>query len=298
MNTANITRLILLAAIWGGSYALMRVVAPVFGGWDTALLRVLIAGAALVGFAMIVRADLQWRRWWKQYLFVGLFNSAIPFALISHAMKTLPAGYGAIINSLSPFFGMIFAAILLSERITWPRIVGLLLGLGGVFLLVNLGPIAITPSVIIGVLCCTLATLSYGFISVWVKKHVTGAPPLGIAGAALLLSGLAMTPVSLTLGSHPTTMPPLHVWIALLALALVCSAIAYLLYFRLIKDLGPTKAISVTFLIPFFGVLWGAIFFDERLTLGAAAGGALVLIGMTLVLGLWPRPLKADTSTD
>lgn len=293
MNTISVVRLFALAAIWGGSYALMRVVAPVFGGWDTALLRVLIAGIALVGFAMIIRADLQWRRWWKHYLFVGLFNSAIPFALISHAMKTLPVGYGAIINSLSPFFGMIFAAILLGERITALRVVGLVMGMAGVFLLVNLGPIAITPSVVIGVLCCTLATVSYGFISVWVKKHVTGAPPLGLAGAALLLSGLAMMPASLALGTHPTTMPPMHIWVALLALALVCSAIAYLLYFRLIKDLGPTKAISVTFLIPFFGVLWGAIFFDERLTIGAFTGGALVLVGMTLVLGLFPRTRPA-----
>jgi drug/metabolite transporter (DMT)-like permease len=289
MTLTDISRLFCLAAIWGGSYALMRVVAPVFGGWDTALLRVLIAGTALVGFAMIVRADLECRRWWKQYLFVGLFNSAIPFALISHAMKTLPAGYGAIINSLSPFFGMIFAVILLGERITWQRITGLVMGLGGVFLLVNLGPIEITHSVIIGVLCCALATLSYGFISVWVKKHVTGAPPLGLAGAALLLSGLAMMPFSFALGTHPTAMPSLHVWVALLTLALVCSAVAYLLYFRLIRDLGPTKAISVTFLIPFFGVLWGAIFFDERLTPGAMAGGAMVLLGMALVLGLWRR---------
>jgi drug/metabolite transporter (DMT)-like permease len=289
MNISDIARLVLLAAIWGGSYALMRVVAPVLGAWDTTWLRVLIAGFALVGFAMIIRAPLEWRKWWKHYLFVGVLNSAIPFALISYAMKTLPAGYGAIINSLSPFFGMLFAAIMLNERITLSRVVGLGLGLLGVYLLVNLGPIAITRDVIIGVACCVAATFSYGFVSVWTKKYITGAPPYGVAGGALLLAAIAMTPFSLALGSHPTSMPSMTIIVCLLALALVCSAVAYLLYFRLIKDVGPTKAISVTFLIPFFGVTWGAIFFDERLTLGAIGGAALVLIGMSLVLGLWQR---------
>ena len=291
MKFSDLLRLLALAAIWGGSYALLRVVAPVFGGWDTAWLRVSIAGVALVTYATLTASQLGWKVWWKQYLFVGVFNSVIPFALIGFGMKTLPAGYGAIINALSPFFGLVFAAFMLAEHISATRILGLVLGFVGVTLLMNLGPVPLTHDVLLALGACVIATMSYGFASVWVKKHMQGAPSMGLAGGALVVAGTAMTPFSLTFGQIPTDMPSATVWLSLLALAIVCTAIAYLLYFRLIADLGPTRAISVTFLIPFFGVAWGAVLFDEQLTRGAIGGGLVILLGMSLVLGVFPlRP--------
>jgi drug/metabolite transporter (DMT)-like permease len=284
MSVSNLIRLFALAAIWGGSYAFMRVVAPVYGGAGTSWLRVSIAGAALVAYATIMREDLQWQKFWKQYLLVGLMNSAIPFALIGYAMKTLPAGYGAIMNALAPFFGTLFAALILGEALTARRVAGLVIGFAGVATLVNLGPLELDRTVLLAIGACLLATVSYGFISVHIKKHVKGAPNMGMAGGTLLLAAAAMTPVAAPTVSY--VVPSLKVALCLLALALLCSGVAYLLYYRLIRDVGPTKAISVTFLVPFFGVLWGAVFFGERLTIGAAAGGAMILLGMALVLGL------------
>jgi drug/metabolite transporter (DMT)-like permease len=284
MSASDLMRLLALAAIWGGSYALMRVVAPVYGGAGTAWLRISIAGLALIAYAAVTSEDLQWRKFWKQYLLVGLMNSAIPFALIAYAMKTLPAGYGAIVNAMAPFFGTLFAALMLGEALTARRVSGLIVGFAGVATLVNLGPLDMDRTTMLAIGACLLATVSYGFISVYIKKHVKGAPNMGMAGGTLLLAAIAMTPVAAPTVSYVA--PSLKVALCLLALALLCSGVAYLLYYRLIRDVGPTKAISVTFLVPLFGVLWGAIFFGERLTIGAAAGGVMILLGMALVLGL------------
>ncbi len=286
MKYTDIARLFALAAIWGGSYALMRVVTPVFGGIGTMWLRVAIAGLALLAYAQLTRADLAFAKFWRQYLLIGLLSSALPFSLIGFAMQTLPAGYGAMLNASSPFFGALFAALLLAERLTALRVLGLGIGFAGVAMIVNLGPLAVTPEVLLAAAACIAATASYGFISVYIKKYVKGAPNMGLAAGTLLLAAGATAPLAMPITTWVTPSPV--VLLCLLALALLCSAVAYLLYYRLIADIGPTKAISVTFLIPFFGVAWGVVFLGERLTSGAMAGGLLVLLGMTLVLDLLP----------
>jgi drug/metabolite transporter (DMT)-like permease len=286
MKINDLIRLVALAAIWGGSYSLMRVVAPVFGGIGTMWLRIGIAGVALVVYAQLTRQELGFAKFWKQYLFIGIMSSAVPFSLIGFAMKTLPAGYGAMLNATSPFFGALFTALLIGERLTLMRIAGLVIGFCGVAMIVNLGPIAMSSDVVIAAAAGIAATASYGFISVYIKKYVKGAPNMGLAAGTLLLAAIATFPVAIPLTTW--VVPSLNVLWCVMALAFFCSGVAYILYYRLIMDVGPTKAISVTFLIPFFGVAWGAIFFDERLTIGAIAGGALVLLGMTLVLGLLP----------
>ncbi len=154
-------------------------------------------------------------------------------------------------------------------------------------MLVNLGPLALNNATLLVIGACLLATASYGFISVYIKKYVKGAPNMCMAACMLLLAALAVTPVAVPL--TPWVNPSATVLLSLLGLALLCSGVAYLLHYRLIHDVGPTKAISVTFLIPFFGVLWGAIFLGERMTLGAVLGGIIILIGMTLVLGIGAR---------
>jgi drug/metabolite transporter (DMT)-like permease len=284
VRPADLVRLVTLAAIWGGSYALMRIVAPVLGGIGTAWIRILIAGALLSMYALSIGTSLEWKTWWKHYLLIGLMNSAIPFSLIAFAMQTLPANYGAIINTLSPLFGAIFAFFMLGEPIGTRKILGILLGFIGVAALVRLGPIPVTAEVLVGALACALATACYGFVSVYTKKHTAAAPMLGLAAGALLLPGILMTPLALP--SMPNSIPSAEVILGALVLAVLCSAIAYLLYFRLIRDVGPTKAISVTFLVPIFGVFWGVIFLHEIVTPTTLLGGATILIGMALVLGI------------
>jgi drug/metabolite transporter (DMT)-like permease len=284
LSPTSLVRLVLLAAIWGGSYGLMRVVAPVFGGVGTAWSRIAIAGAALWLFVLALNAPLAMRRWWKQYLFIGFMNSALPFSLIAWGMKTLPAGYGAILNAAAPFFGALFASRMLGESMTPMRLIGMLLGVIGIALIVNLGPLPVNADVLLAVFACLAATVSYGFVIVYTKKYVHEAPNLGMATGSMLLPAVVLSPIGI---AHlPTGVPSATVLVALVALALVCSGVAYILYFRLIRDIGPTRTIAVTFLVPVFGLIWGAVFFGERLTLGAALGSALVLSGLALVLGL------------
>ena len=286
MNNADIARLLCLAALWGGSFSFMRVVAPVFGGIGTMWLRIGIAGLVLLAYARITHVDLGFGKWWKQYLFIGLMNSALPFALFAFAMKTLPAGYGAILNGAAPFFAAIFAALMLKEKLSTARMVGLLLGFTGVGVVMNLGTLTLDHETLVAAAACIAATCSYGFIIVYTKKYTQGAPNMGIAVGTLLLPAIVVTPLGAA--SVPAAWPTAIVLFSLLGLAIFCSAIAYLFYFRLICDVGPTKAITVTFLVPVFGVIWGALFFGESLNGGALLGGVLVLLGVALVLEVVP----------
>ena len=286
MNNADIARLLCLAALWGGSFSFMRVVAPVFGGIGTMWLRIGIAGLVLLAYARITHVDLGFGKWWKQYLFIGLMNSALPFALFAFAMKTLPAGYGAILNGAAPFFAAIFAALMLKEKLSMARMAGLLLGFTGVGVVMNLGTLTLDHETLVAAAACIAATCSYGFIIVYTKKYTQGAPNMGIAVGTLLLPAIVVTPLGAA--SVPAAWPTAIVLFSLLGLAIFCSAIAYLFYFRLIRDVGPTKAITVTFLVPVFGVIWGALFFGESLNGGALLGSVLVLLGVALVLEVVP----------
>lgn len=257
-------------------------------------LRISIAGVVLLAYALAIQEDLQFRRWWKQYLFIGVMNSALPFALIAFAMATLPVGYGAILNAMSPFFAALFAALMLNERLTVPRMFGMVLGLGGVGIIINLGPVPLNAATLTAAAAAIAATCLYGFMIVYTKKYTQGAPNMGIAVGTLILPALLVTPLGLN--SVAPVMPSISVVLSLLGLAVLCSAVAYLLYYRLIRDVGPTRTISVTFLIPVFGVAWGAIFFGETLNGSALFGGLVVLIGVALVLGVLPfrRKLQKD----
>ena len=195
MNNADIARLLCLAALWGGSFSFMRVVAPVFGGIGTMWLRIGIAGLVLLAYARITHVDLGFGKWWKQYLFIGLMNSALPFALFAFAMKTLPAGYGAILNGAAPFFAAIFAALMLKEKLSTARMVGLLLGFTGVGVVMNLGTLTLDHETLIAAAACIAATCSYGFIIVYAKKYTQGAPNMGIAVGTLLLPAIVVTPL-------------------------------------------------------------------------------------------------------
>ncbi len=284
MRAADLVRLLTLAAIWGGSFIFMRVLAPVLGPVVTADLRVLIAGVALLGYFKVIKFDPDWHRYWFQYLLIGGVNSALPFFLFSFAALHIPASLSVILNSTAPLFGAIFSAIWLGERLTGLKILGLLIGAAGVALVVKVGAIKTDSMFLWAVAACTFAAICYGLAATYIKRRGNGAKPMGIAGASQLMAGLLLLPVipfSPVRGS--ITLP---VVVGVLVFSLLCSAIAYLLYYRLIEDLGPTKALTVTFLMPVFGMIWGALLLSETITLGMIGGTALILLGTTLVLGI------------
>lgn len=289
MRKQDIASLTLLAAIWGGSYALMRIVAPVLSGMGTAWVRMLAGGILLCAYAWMVGSRLDMRKWWKQYLFVGALSSAIPFSLIGYGMKTLPASYGAVLNALSPLFGALFSAVLLGEKLSGRKLAGIALGFFGVAILVRLGPVEVTAELLLAAGACVLATASYGYFAVHTKKHLGAAPNMGLAAGTLLLPALPLT--FFAAPNLPASLPSTTVLLATGALAVICSGVAYVIYFKLIRDVGPTKAISVTFLIPVFGVIWGVLFLGETIDHTTLIGTATILAGMALVLGVArPRP--------
>jgi drug/metabolite transporter (DMT)-like permease len=201
MRTADLFRLLVLAAIWGASFLFMRIVAPVLGALWTAETRVTLAGIAMLLFMAATGRNMEFRKNWKQYLALGTLNSALPFALFSFAALTLPAGYSAIVNATSPLWRALVGAMVLGERLTARKLGGLLIGVAGVAFLVRLGPAQFTPQVLLAAVACLAAALCYGIAGAYSKKKTPGiAPPLMATGsqlgaAAVLLPFLALLPV-------------------------------------------------------------------------------------------------------
>jgi drug/metabolite transporter (DMT)-like permease len=282
MRSSDLFRLISLAAIWGASFLFMRILAPVLGALWTAEVRVGIAGAVMLGLMWLSKRTMSIGENWKQYLILGGINSALPFALYSYAALTLPAGYSAIVNATSPLWGALMGAVFLGEQLTGRKMLGMLVGVIGVSLLVRLGPVQFSNALLLAVLACVGATVCYAIAGIYSKKQSTKMAPLQMAtgsqcGAALVL--LPFLPLAPIRGEITLT-----IMLVAAALALLCSAVAYVIYFRLIRDLGPTKALTVTFLIPLFALLWGYIFLQEVITASTVIGCAGVVIATWLVV--------------
>jgi drug/metabolite transporter (DMT)-like permease len=271
-----------LAAIWGASFIFLRLAAPAFGALALAETRVLLAGIALLAYAVVIGRGIPRFADWRTHLVIGAFNSGIPFALFSFAALHIGASYMAVLNATSPLFGALFGATLGRERIGGGKIVGLLLGIAGVALLVGLGPVAMTGWTVAAAAASLGASACYAFAGQYAKAHGAIMTPLALAlGSQLAAAAVLALP---TLFALPSTLPPPSAVASAVALALVCTAAAYLAYFRLLVRIGPVRALTVTFLIPVFGLLWGALFLGEPITAGMIAGCATVLLATRLVL--------------
>jgi drug/metabolite transporter (DMT)-like permease len=282
MRPADILRLTALAAIWGGSFAFMRALAPVLGPVLTAGLRVTLGGLVLLALFRVLGVDLQARARWRQYALLGLLNTALPFLLYSWAALHIPASLMVILNSTAPLFGALCAARWLGERLTPAKLAGIALGIGGVAMVSGIGPALAGAHTWAAIAACLCASACYGLAGTYVKLHAREAKPQGIAALTQLWAGAALLP--LTPLAPPAGPFTALVALNLLGLALLCSAVAYLLYFKLIADVGPSKALTVAFLMPPFGMLWGALFLGEAITTPMLLGCALILAGTGLVL--------------
>jgi drug/metabolite transporter (DMT)-like permease len=283
----DLARLVALAMIWSASFVFFRVLVPTLGAIPTATMRVLIAGVALVAWLAATgqRADL--RHHWRAYLFMGVVNSAIPFVLFAHAAYTLPASVMAILNASTPLFTSLIAARWLGERLDARKLAGIAAGVAGVALVTGGGAID-SPAAWLAVAACLGATLCYGISGVWLKRNGSTLSPYVVAGWSQLFAGLVLLPAA---AYAPPAGPITPAVVAnLLGLALLCSAVAYLIYYRLIRDIGPTRTMTVTFLIPVFGIAWGALLLGERITWPVVAGTLLIVGGTAAVLVRRPAP--------
>ena len=280
MRPADTARLVALAAIWGASFLFNRIAAPVLGPVVTAEVRTLIAGVALAGYFALIGYQTEWRRWGRHYVVVGIFSSALPFLLWAYAALTVTAGVLSVLNATSPMWGALCGAVLLRERMSARRIVGLAVGIVGVALVTR--PTGGATLHYPAIAAALVAAFSYGLIATYIKRYAPDVPSRGMAAGTQLAAGILLIPM-IPLWP-PAAAPTPLVAASMLALGLLCGAVAYLLYFRLVTDLGATRALTVTYLIPVFGVLWGALFLGESVSLSMLAGGVLVVLGTVLVL--------------
>jgi drug/metabolite transporter (DMT)-like permease len=283
---------VLLAAIWGASFLFMRIGTVEFGPVPTAAVRVAIATAFLWPLLLMRGLGPQLRRHWKAVFTIGLINSGIPFALFSFALLSITTGLSAVLNATVPLFGALIAWIWLRDRPTASRVVGLAIGFLGVALLAwdkaSFKPDTSGHAPGWAVLACLAACVCYGIAASATKRYLSGLPALVTAtgsqmGATL---GLALP----ALWFWPERMPGLHAWLAVLALGVVCTGIAYVLYFRLIEHAGPPRALAVTFLVPVFALLYGVLFLDEAVTGWMLLCAGVIVCGTSLATGLLRLP--------
>jgi len=281
VKAADYTRLVALAAIWGAAFIFLRVAAPVLGPAWTAEIRVLLGGLALLAWFRLTGFDPGLRQHARFYLLIGTVNIAIPFALYSYAAMHAQASLLSIVNSTAPIFGLALSASFGDERITLRKAAGLVLGVAGVALIVQPPGAAADPQFIRAVAAALGACCLYGVTGVLMKRFSAGASPRGMAAGNQLAAALVLLPLLPML--PPLAAPSALVVANMLGLALLASGVAFLLYFRLIADVGATRALTVTYLIPLFGILWGWLFLGESLPASALAGGVLILAGTVLV---------------
>nr|WP_232967560.1 MULTISPECIES: DMT family transporter [Pseudomonas] len=281
-----LARLLTLAAVWGASFLFMRIIAPELGTVPTAFFRVSIACLGLV--AIVAAARVRWDFQGKlgACLVLGMINSGIPATFYSVAAQVLPAGYSAIFNATTPLMGVLIGVLFFREPMTLPKLCGIFLGLFGVGILSGAGPVALDMALVQGALACLAATTCYGFAGFLARRWVSGLDSRLSALGSMLGATLMLSPL---FGWSALTQPPAswggwQVWLSLLGLGLLCTAFAYILYFRLLEEIGPVKASTVTFLIPAFGVLWGAWLLDEPLSMAHLYGGLLIGVALWLVL--------------
>jgi drug/metabolite transporter (DMT)-like permease len=291
MKSSDLMELVSLAALWGASFLFMRMGAAEFG--PVALAAVRVAGATLFLLPLLMLRG-QWpalRTHWRPIFVVGVLNSALPFLCFSYAALSITAGLSSIFNAATPLFGALIAWLWLKDRLTPSRVLGLAIGFAGVLWLAwdkaSFKPGGSGWAIV----ACLAGTLCYGVSASYTKKRLTGVAPLAVATGCQVAAALVLALPALLW--WPAAMPSADAWLAAALLALACTGVAYVLYFRLIAHVGPANAIAVTFLIPVFAVLWGKMFLGEGITAAMVVGCAVILVGTGLTTGVLKLPAKA-----
>jgi len=274
----------MVAALFGAAFLFMRVAAPEFGAIPLIAVRLVLAALILVPIILARKGMQEIVDHWQPITMMAVLHYALPFCLFAYALLTLTGSFTAIVNASSPLFAGVVAWIWIGERLPKIRIAGLLIGFSGVVLLVwdkldvDLSAAGIASAAAIS------ASFCYGLAAVLAKKHLTGVSPLAVSAGSMLAGAIMLLPFAVWL--WPDTAPSIDAWIMAAALGVLSTAFAFVLYFRLIASVGPTKAITVTFLIPAFAVVLGALLLDEPITFSMLAGAAVILLGTGLSTGL------------
>jgi len=299
MKKSDIVALVLLGAIWGASFLFMRMGAGQFGSMALAGMRAIGAAVCSIPLLMSRERLAELRAHWRSIALIGLANSALPFALFSYAAQSLPAGLSAIFDAVAPLLVAASGWLWLSERLNATQASGLVIGLTGVVWLIggSMGFGHGGAAVGWAMAACVGANVCYTFGAHYSHRKVQRVSPLSVAIGSQVAAAVMLLPFTLWL--WPARSPSLQAWVAMFGLAAVCTSLAYVLFYRLLARIGSTRSMAVLYLIPVFGVLWGAVFLGEKLTLAMAGGSLVILLGVALTTGMLrirptaPAPLNA-----
>jgi drug/metabolite transporter (DMT)-like permease len=283
MRPTDRLALLALGALWGAGFLFIRIAVPAFGPFALVALRVLIAGTLMLAWAKALGGVPPFWRRSREYLVLSALNVAVPFSLAAWAVLTVPASFASIVMATIPLFTAPLAAIRLREQPTSRQIAGLAVGFVGVAILIGLGPIPVTPPFLAATAALLGTALCYAVGGIYTAQRFTGVSPVESTIGQQFGAFVLLLPFSLLV--PPREWPPLGPIAALLVLAVFGTAVAYILYFRLITSIGPTRQATVAYLIPLFGTAWGVIFLDEPFGVATAAGMLTILLGVVLVTG-------------
>jgi drug/metabolite transporter (DMT)-like permease len=292
MKFRTLVYLVLLGAIWGCSFLFQRITVPVIGAGATGAGRMALAALTLLAVLLVLRRPLQWRARWRDYLLVGSVVMGLPLLCFAFAAHSLPAGYLAVLNATVPMFAVLIGWAQ-GTRPSTSKFAGVFVGILGVATLVKFGSLELTWQTALAFGATLMATLMYAIGAIMVRKRFGSADPLVTTAGNLIGGALPLLPLAAV--TAPDTVPASGVIMALIALGIVCTGVAYALYFRILKDAGVERATTVTFLVPLFAQLWGSLFLHEPITWASAGGCVLVLSAVALIFervpGLRPRPV-------
>lgn len=283
MRSRDTIELLLLGALWGASFLFMRVAVSEFGPLALIEVRVAVAAIALSALLGFRGQFSSLRGLGKKLLITGAVNSAIPFTLFAYCTLSIPASYAAVLNATAPLFSVLVAFVWFGERLHWMRWVGLIVGFIGVVILVSerLGASGSSIAIGLAIAAGLFAAFLYGVATQYSKRAFEGVPPLTISTGTLISASLILLPTMIT--HSPSKMPSGTSWICAVLLGIGCTGVAYVLFFRLLRNLGPSKAMTVAYLIPAFAILWGYVVLGESITGTMLTGGCVILFGTTLV---------------
>jgi len=285
--------LLLLAGLWGASFLFMRVSVPEFGAIPMMAVRVAIAGLLMLPVLFIKKQQSAMCQNAWPIAMVGILNSAIPFSLIAYSTIYVTAGFASILNASTPLFAALIGYFWLRQRLSTIAVAGLAIGFIGVVTLVwnKLGFYAGGEG--IAVLAGLAGAGFYGLAANYTRKNLLGVNPLTLTVGSQLAATLVLTPFAIWL--WPQQSPSMLAWFNVGVLALACTGLAQILYFRLIENAGAANATTVTFLIPVFGLFWGYLFLQESFQLNTLVGGLIILSGTAMITGKI-KPVSAKVS--
>ena len=283
MTSSAAGRWLLLAALWSLQYIFMRIAVPVFGTGIVAESRALFAAAFLLPWVLLVtREPLMLGAGWRDHLAVCMVNNVLPFICFAYAATALPASYLAVMNGMVPLWSAVISVPVLKERLSAGRVIGFLLGIAGVALIVKLGPVEVTPRVLSAAAAGMVGAALWGWAGVVIRQRTGRVPPISLAAGSILFATVLLAPTWVEV-------PPLSAWTpgataALVALGALVSGLAYLPFFTLVRDIGPTRTLTVGLAVPVLGIFWGWLALGETITASMIAGAALVLAALVMVM--------------